>query len=86
MAPIQQHSMNIHQMSPMRENLETRVFPYVGQEEYAPPYYEAAMQYQERIVRQDVNSAHSLRRALQQEAALKMMQNKVSLLRLIKTD
>lgn len=66
--------------------LESRVFPYVGQEDYDHPYYEEAMQYQERIARQGVNDEHSLKRAKQQEAALKMLQNKVSLLRLIETD
>jgi len=85
-AAIQQPSTSIRQMDPLREAIETRVFPYIGQEDYDNPYYEEAMQYQERIARQTVNDEHSLNQAKQQEAALKMLQNKVSLLRLIKTN
>ena len=70
----------------MREAIESRVYPYVGQEDYDHPYYEEAMQYQERVARSEVNDEHSMKRAREQEAALKMLQNKVSLLRLIKMD
>jgi len=62
----------------MRMHLENRVYPYVKQEDYDHPYYEEAMQWQEMMARQGINTEHARKMEAAQGLLLASVQPKTN--------